>query len=171
MVTIHSGDDRLELRAPFHPALPFRAKQIGGRWRGADTGWIFALEHEDAVRSICSDIWGVDGREETARDAVTLRVEVDERTVVRSVFTAYSQPIYLVGREIADALKSRKTARPGRGIRFLVGRPCCLAHAQVYETYVPDGSVFVIRDVPRMAVPRFEQATGEAGSVQIDAAA
>ena len=52
MVTIRVAEGRLELRAPYHPALPFRSKQIGGKWLGPETGWVFPLEEEQALRRV-----------------------------------------------------------------------------------------------------------------------
>ena len=50
MVVISAASARLELKAPYHPTLPFRARQIGGVWLGAAIGWVFPLEQEQALR-------------------------------------------------------------------------------------------------------------------------
>ena len=89
MVAVLVKTDRLELRAPFHNALPYRSKSLGGRWKGAEVGWVFELVHEEAVRGLCFDLFGVDGREESLRDTVDLEVTVDEHVVQRTVFVAY----------------------------------------------------------------------------------
>jgi hypothetical protein len=41
MVVNRANGARLELEAPYHPALPYRARQVGGAWLGQATGWVF----------------------------------------------------------------------------------------------------------------------------------
>ena len=137
MVVIRANGARLELEAPYHPALPYRARQVGGTWLGSTTGWVFPLKAEQALRALCQDIWAVDGRIAALEDMVDLRITVDERVPFRSVFEARETPIYLVGREIAASLRNLRGARPGRGIRFLSGKPRCLASPSTWATSIP----------------------------------
>jgi hypothetical protein len=167
MVTIRVGKGRLELQAPYHPVLPFRSKQIGGRWFGDEIGWVFPLEAEQALRSVCLDIWAVDGSPASLDERVELQIAVDERTPVRSVFVAYQSSIFLVGREIAASLKNRRGARPGRGVRFLAGKPRCRLSSNSWMTVVPNGWVFIVRDVPVGAAGRFREVVGDAGQVEV----
>jgi hypothetical protein len=171
MVTIRIAPGRLELQAPYHPALPFRSKQIGGKWFGSEIGWVFPLEEEKALRALCFDIWAVDGLPASVEETVDLQITVDERTPVRSVFVAYEKPIYLVGREIAAALKTRRAARPGRGIRFLSGKPRCFVTPSIWMVTIPNGSVFIVRDVPAGAGERFRERVDGAGQVEVISAA
>jgi hypothetical protein len=167
MVVIRLGPERLELQAPYHPVPPFRSKQIGGRWLGPEIGWAFPLNEEPALRALCLDLWAVDGSPASGRETVEVQIAVDERAPIRSVFIAYESPIYLVGREIAASLKNQRGARPGRGVRFLSGRPRCFATSTTWMTTIPNGSVFVIRDVPTGAVGRLQEAVGGAGVVEV----
>ena len=166
MVVIRATAARLELEAPYHPALPYRARRAGGAWLGPATGWVFPLGAEQALRALCQDIWAVDGNIAAMQDLVDLQITVDERVPFRSVFEARETPIYLVGREIAASLRNLRGARPGRGIRFLSGKPRCLASPSTWATSIPDGAVFLIRDVPRGALGRFREAVGSAGHVE-----
>ena len=167
MVIISATEDRLELRAPYHPDLPSRAAQVGGRWRGSDIGWVFARDREAEVRSVCLGIWGHDGTPETAGDLVQIRISVNEHLLPRAVFEAMEQPVYLVGHEIAAALKNRRAARPGRGVRFLAGKPTCIACSNTWRTSIPNGAVFVVEAAPRSTVKRFRQEVGSAGSIEV----
>ena len=167
MVTIRIAHGRLELSAPYHPVLPFRSRQIGGKWLGSEVGWVFPLEEEDALRRVCLDIWAVDGSPSSSDAIVDLQITVDERTPVRSIFVAYQSPIFLVGREIAASLKNRRGARPGCGVRFLEGRPCCVSSSNSWMTMIPNGSILLVRDVPSVAINRFREAVGEAGRVDV----
>jgi hypothetical protein len=166
MVVISAASARLELKAPYHPTLPFRARQIGGVWLGAAIGWVFPLEQEQALRAVCLDIWAVDGTIAAKGDVIDLQITVGEGVPFRSVFEAHETPIYLVGREIAASLRNLRGARPGRGIQFLAGKPRCLTSPSTWSTSIPDGAVFVIRDVPRCAAKRFREAVGGAGLVE-----
>ena len=167
MVLVLAKADRVELRAPYHPTLPHRCRALGGRWQGAETGWVFAPDQEEALRAVCLDVFGLDGREEAPRDMVELRVVVDERAVIRTVFKAFGRPIFLLGRQIAAAVPNRKTARPGRGIRFIRGRPICRPSVDIWQVSVPNGSVFVMCDVPRVTVARLIATIGDAGSAEL----
>ena len=167
MVTIRIAQGRLELKAPYHPVLPFRSRQIGGKWLGPTVGWVFPLEEEEALRRVCLDIWAVDGSLPSSEKTVDLHVTVDERAPVRSIFVAYQSPIFLVGREIAASLKSLRGARPGRGVKFLTGKPCCVASSNSWMTIIPNGSMFIIPDVPSVAADRFREVVGNAGQVEV----
>jgi hypothetical protein len=167
MVTIRIAHGRLELRAPYHPILPFRSKQIGGKWLGSEVGWVFPLEEEEALRRVCLDIWAVDGSPSALDVTVDLQVTVDERAPVRAIFVAYQSPIFLVGREVAASLKNLRGARPGRGVKFLKGKPCCVSSSNSWMTIIPNESVFIICDVPSGAASRFQEVVGDAGKVDL----
>jgi hypothetical protein len=169
MVTIRIAHGRLELHAPYHPVLPFRSKQIGGKWLGPEVGWVFPLEEEEALRRVCLDIWAVDGSLSDLDEAVDLTITVDERAPVRAIFVAYQSPIFLVGREVAASLKNLRGARPGRGVKFLQGIPRCVPSSNSWMTVIPNGSVFIIRDVPSRAASRFREVVGDAGQVEVRA--
>jgi hypothetical protein len=167
MVIIREAAGRLELQAPYHPLLPIRSKQLGGTWLGSQTGWAFPLNQEPALRALCLDIWAVDGSPDSLQDMVTLHILVDEQTPIRRVFEAYEAPVYLVGREIAASLRNRRAARPGRGVQFLAGKPRCFVMPSIWTTSIPNGCEFIMRDVPRPAVARFQAAVGAAGRVVV----
>ena len=93
MALVVVKDDRVERRAPFDPGLPYRCRALGGRWKGAEVGWFFERGHEEALHAICVDLFGLDGRAESLKDAVDLEVTVDERAVSRTVFEVHGRPI------------------------------------------------------------------------------
>lgn len=171
MVLIKTNGDRFEITAPFHPELSRQAKRLGGAWRGVDVGWIFGLDHEAELRALCLRLWGVDGSPEAVADLVALRIEVDEQDLRNPIWQAHDEAVYLVGREIAASLRNRRAARPGRGVRFERGKPLCRAELNHFWTSIPNGSVFVLQDTPRMAIEHFEHAVAGHGRVQVVAAA
>jgi hypothetical protein len=79
------------------------------------------------------------------------------------VFEAHETPIYLVGRETDASVRNLRGARPGRGVRFLTGKPRCITSPSTWSTSNPNGAVFVIRNVPRCAIGRFREAVIGAG--------
>lgn len=167
MVLMQVKEDRLELRAPFHEGLPYRCRTLGGLWKGADVGWVFDRDREDALRAVCLELFGLDGREESLQDTIDLEVTVDEHVLQRVVFQACGRPVALLGREIAAPLPRRDVARPGRGVKFLKGRPFCRRSVETYLLSIPNGSVFMMRAVPRVTLDRLVTSIGDAGSVRI----
>ena len=165
--TVTVEDDRLELRAPFHSGLPYRSKSLDGRWKGAEVGWVLELARKEAVRGLCLDLFGLDGREKSLRDTVDLEVTVDEHVLQPTVFVAYGQPIAFLGREIAVPLPRRDVARPGRGVRFVKGRPSRQRSVESYLLSIANGSVFTVMAVPRVTLTRFTAAIGDAGAVRV----
>lgn len=166
MVQITTNPTHLTLQAPFHPSLSFHAKALNGRWKGQEIGWLFGHEHDAALRALCVRLWGVDGTPEAMAELVDLRITVEQRDIHASVWSAQNEALYLVGREIAASLKNRRAARPGRGVKFLRGQPCCKAELNHYWTSIPDGSVFTIKDVPVMAVAHMQRAVTGHGTIE-----
>lgn len=167
MIVIKMNAERLELHAPFHPSLSANARPLGGRWLGIDTGWVFPRMQEPELRALCIDLWGVDGTEAAAADTVHIQVTVGRLLVEDGVFSAFNEAIYLVGREIAASLKNRRAARPGRGVKFLVGSPRCKAEDSYFWTTIADGSVFVMADTPRMALGSIARELENHGHMQV----
>ena len=167
MVLVLVKEDRLELRAPFHGGLSYRCRGLGGRWKGVEVGWVFEREHEDAVRVICLDLFGLDGHPESLENTVDLEVTVDEQVVSRTVFETTGRPIAFLGREIAAPLPRKDVARPGRGVKFLKGRPLCRHSVESYLLSIANGSVFTVGAFPRLALDRFVGSIGDAGTVRV----
>jgi hypothetical protein len=115
-------------------------------------------------------MWGVDGTPEAFADLMQLRVEVDEQDIRYPIWEGYNNAVYLVGREIAASLKNRRAARPGRGVKFLSGKPNCRTYLNAYWTTVPNGSVFLLKETPRMAVDRIRSALDGHGRMEVLAA-
>lgn len=150
IVTVAGG--RVTLAAPFHPDMTHIAYGLRGRFLGKDVGWAFAPEHEPRLREICKLLWGVDGRPESMSDTATIVVTVDETSIDYPVFRKFNADIYLGGRQIAGVPKSRPVARPGKGVRFLAGKPALSREGLGVWLTIPTGAEFSMT-VPRMALP------------------
>src|SRR5215813_13408366 len=65
-VSIVDQDGRLAVSSPYHPNFPARARLLGGEWDVARRLWTFDAREDDRVRSLCREIYGTDGADETA---------------------------------------------------------------------------------------------------------
>lgn len=165
MAIITVSSDRVALQARYHPQLSERARRLRGRFHGKQTGWVFGMEHEQAVRDLCHALYGVDGRPETLAESVTLRIEACDRYVCPSTpWHAFNDDIWLCDRQIAVRPPGARIARPGRGVKFLAGLPHLSCSTISHDIRIDAGTVFLLKDVPRMALPRFEAALTDHGS-------
>ncbi|MBX0345947.1 hypothetical protein K2X14_14005 [Acetobacter sp. TBRC 12305] len=140
------------MAAPFHPDLSPIAYGLRGRFLGKDAGWAFAPEHETRLREICMHLWGVDGRPGSMADTASIVVAVEEMSIGTPIFRKFNADIYLGGRQIAGVPKSRPVARPGKGVRFLAGKPALSREGLGVWLTIPTGAEFSMT-VPRMALP------------------
>lgn len=54
---------------------------------------MFEREHEEVVRVICLNLFGLDGHPESLEDTVDLEVMVNEQVVSRTVFETTGRPL------------------------------------------------------------------------------
>lgn len=166
MAVLSPHADHLTLAAPFHPELSSLARRCQGRWRGKAVGWIFARDQEQALREGCLRLWGVDGRPETMQDHVTLRIEARDQVVEgASPWEAFNDDIWLCGRQIAVRPPRGRIARPGKGIKFLAGLPRLHIMTTHHVIHIERGTVFLMREVPRMTLPWLQAALERHGTM------
>lgn len=145
----------ITLDAPFHPELASQASPYRGRFVGKGK-WRFDSKWEPELRALCRRLFGVDGQAETAADQVDLTVAVHEHNVAYPMFRKFNGDIYLGGRQVAGILERRDIPRVGKGVKFLKGEPLLERKGLGRWLWVPCGAEFIIRGVPRMAVPFVE---------------
>jgi hypothetical protein len=141
VVTIRVTKGRLELQAPYHPILPFRSKQIGGKWLGSEIGWVFPLEEEQALRRVCLDIWAVDGSPTSFEKTVELQITVDERA--RSLNLRRLPEPDLPGRPRDRCLAQESTrgaSRPRREVSC--GKPALRLLVELMDDHHPQRGSF-----------------------------
>ncbi|AOX18644.1 hypothetical protein [Kozakia baliensis] len=167
MIIVSMHGAQLALQAPFHPQLGAEAHKLRGRFLGKQTGWVFDAAREHEVRAICGSLWGVDGTPEAAADTVTLTIEANEGWHPQMRWIGGAD-LWLCGRQVAVTMMPRRITRPGRGVKFLKGLPRArFGTLDAVETYLENGTVFTMKDVPRMAVPRFEAAVQTHGTLDV----
>jgi len=167
MIIVSPHGAGLALSAPFHPELSAEARRLRGRFLGKDVGWVFDAARESDLRTLCDRIWGVDGTPQAASDTVTIRVTALEgwSTDMRWIGGA---DLWLCGRQVAVTMAERRVSRPGKGVKFLEGRPRARFGAvDIVQTYLENGTVFTMKDVPRMALPRFQAAVDTHGELAV----
>jgi hypothetical protein len=147
---------QITLDAPYQPELAWQAGRYRGRFNRTRKCWVFDAKWEVELRAMCQQLYGVDGRPETAADVTDVTVTVEEMSVGYPLFRQFNADIYVGGRHVAGVLKSRPIARPGKGIRFLKGEPALDRQGLGWSLSIPSGSQFMMRAVPRMALPFLE---------------
>lgn len=142
----YKGEPAVKLVSPYHPDLPAKAKDIGGRFATAlngEKGWYFDPRDEERVLALARDVYGTDGR--TPVETVTIRVNLDSPRVLNG---NDALSYWYEGREIARARGRDSGARLSEGVVLVEGRVGsagsrnnpCITHKT--------GTVVEIRDVP-----------------------
>jgi len=167
MVVLSTVGAHIALNAPFHPDLSAHAARLSGRWRGKSIGWLFEAARENELRALCTELWGVDGSPEAAANTVTLQIETSEGWSTDMCWVG-GVSIWLCGRQIAVSMPERGITRPGKGVKFLRGLPRArFGTLDAVQTYLENGTIFALRDVPGMAVSRFEAAVAGHGVLSV----
>lgn len=151
IISLDNG--RIALQSPYHPDIPSRAKNIGGRWNSTRKQWTFDARDESAVRDLAREIYGTDGSQ--AADLVTIRVGVDRDADSSDTWFAY-------GRQIAHRRGRDEQVRLGEGVVIVEGGfPRSGGSVKYPQLRAESGTVLEIRDVPRTLVVDGEEIVGE----------
>ena len=141
-VRITERGGRVVLQSPYNPALPARAKRIGGRYDGNTKTWQFDPRDLDRVRELARDVYGTDG---TPTETVTVRHTVSESD-------ALERELWLYGRLIAQRRGRDEAVRLGDGVIIVEGRFLSWGGSIRNPALGGAGVVLEIRDVPRALV-------------------
>lgn len=137
-------ENEIHAFSDYHPHLPSRAKNLGGRWNGSC--WRFDVRDIDAVKNLYTSIYGTDGTAPTG-DLVTGRC-----TIENDDWTAYQSGLFLFGRQVAYATGRDSGARLSAGVVILKGGFTSGGSAKNWRTVGSEGTIFEMRDLPRGAV-------------------
>ncbi|MCO6011560.1 helix-turn-helix domain-containing protein [Actinoallomurus purpureus] len=146
-VKIETTEGRTYLTSPYNPAVPAKAKAIGGRWDGGRKAWHFDARDEDRVAALAREIYGTDGRAPEG-DLVTVRVKL-----VDHEGSKWDNHVEFAGRRIAE--------RPGRDmpVRFAANvvlvegtLPSSGGSMRYPNIDAGDDAIVEIRDLPRSAL-------------------
>lgn len=136
------ADDKIEVRTPYNPQFVSKIKTAGARWNAIDKAWTMHAANIDVAREILRAVYGRDDM--PAVDEKLVRVRV---TALQNI-SADRGPIVLLGRIIASARGRDSGARVGEGVAFTDGKPQSGGSVKNWTTEIPEGSVFVVADVP-----------------------
>lgn len=136
------ADDKIEVRTPYNPQFVSKIKTAGARWNAIDKAWTMHAANIDVAREILRAVYGRDDM--PAADEKLVRVRV---TALQNI-SADRGPIVLLGRIIASARGRDSGARVGEGVAFIDGKPQSGGSVKNWTTEIPEGSVFVVADVP-----------------------
>lgn len=89
-IVITNAGSTVTLRAPYDPAMPPRARAIGGLWEVTRGLWVFDIRDEVRVCELAREIYGTDGRAD--RPTVNVRVPVS---------SGYDAELRVAGRRLA----------------------------------------------------------------------
>jgi DNA repair protein RadC len=62
-LSIVEQDGRIAVSTPYHPNFPAKARSLGGIWDAAQRVWVFDAGDHERVKSLCREIYGMDGLE------------------------------------------------------------------------------------------------------------
>lgn len=138
-------DGKLLVESEYNPAFVQAARRLGGKWESPF--WSFDVRDEADVRALCLECYGTDGL--TAVELVDLQVTIPEDV---SEIGGRQDSIYLFGRVIARAWGRDSGAKLGNGIVIKQGGFSSGGSVKNWITAVQDGTVFIMRDVPKSLV-------------------
>jgi hypothetical protein len=148
-ITRNKEARRVYLASPYHPDMPSRAKQIGGKWEGTSKRWRFDERDELRVRELAVEIFGTDG--DDGAELVTLRVKIDDLARGQRV-------LFIAGREVAKRFHRDIDPQLGDGVIVVEGGFDDRGGSMKYPLLDPQPfTVLEVRDVPR---PLAEQVEG-----------
>ncbi len=138
-ITLTTLGNSLLLAAPFHPEMPARAREIGGRFDRDSRAWRFDIRDQARVEQLAADFYGY------------LPDATGETCTVRVTLTGYAIPqeVRFAGRVIARRYERDYAVRLPDNVVIVDGRfPArggSRANPAIGEC---DGVVLEIRDLP-----------------------
>jgi len=137
-VKITTNGNKITLSSPYHPNLPKRAKDLGGKWNGDARTWQFDVRDGERVRQMCREIYGTDG---TPTQTATIRMRLEG---------SQPQTIWQFGREIATRAGRDERVRLGDGVVLIEGEFAISGGSRQYPAIdnLRRPVVLEVRDVP-----------------------
>lgn len=138
-VIIRRVGDKVHVQSPYNTRFVSAAKTRSGKWSNPE--WVFDGRDEQWLRDTCLAVYGTDGV--TSVETVTLRV-----TFVEGYREGHS-PVMAAGRVVARATGRDSGAKLGDGVILLKGSFTSGGSVKNWTTVAREGTVVLLRDVPR----------------------
>jgi len=155
MITVTRIDNKLQVQSPYNPALPKRARAIGGDWDKTNSVWVFDLCDEELVRGVYTDIYSEWENEKTTRVRITLTDNMRSQD---------NAAVYICGVEIARASGRDSGAKISPRVRWVSGDlPDSGGSTKYWRTCIDAPAVFDIVDFPEAALDKLTTQTTDRG--------
>lgn len=139
-IKLETQGEKLIVKAPFHPEMSPKARDLGGKWDSKQSVWTFDPRDEQAVREMLIALFGTDGS------------PVATTTVLHEVTTkeAAEPQLWLCGRKVAERVTRDSKVRLGQGVRYSDPEKMFPERggSAKYPALEGTGVVLEIRDVP-----------------------
>lgn len=145
------GKEFIRVNSPYNPSFIKRAKEIRGKYNGADSikAWEFPVESKSKLDSLLSTIYG------------TTDGSVSEKVAVRLTFLetviAEQDSIIIAGRIIAIGRGRDTGAKCGRDITFDEGNMGTDGSRKNWHTFIEEGSVFEVFEFEKAALKQLDK--------------
>lgn len=145
-IRINITENKASVYTPYNREFVTKIKTIGGaKWNGE--AWVIPVNAVDDCRKILKDVYGETDLPDTS-EKLTVKV------TLHRYLAEEREPIVMFGHTIASAFSRDSGARVESGVRFVSGKPESGGSRKNWETYIPEGCVFIIEGVSK---ERFEQ--------------
>ena len=134
-------DGGFAVKSPYNADFVAHCRRLGGKWNGGEKYWAFPALVREQVLAVLSEIYGW----KPDSKAVTVKI-----TAKRSL-DARRDAIRFAGRVVAEASGRDTGARLGADVIMLDGKINSGGSMKNWETYIYEGSVFIMRNVPDSA--------------------
>lgn len=147
---IEMNADRASVFTPYNADFVRRLKGgIGGaKWNPSEKCWTVPASSVDAVREIMMDVYGETDVPEAAAK-LKLRVKATD------ILTEGRGPVTLFGKTVSSARGRDSGAFAGDGVCFVAGNPTSGGSVKNWTSVVPEGSEFILSDVPQSLYDRY----------------
>jgi hypothetical protein len=146
-ITISRNDGKITVRTPYNPTFPARARNMGGKWSGTSTAWVFDARDEQRVRKLCVDIFGTDGT-----PVALATVQLDAALWYRiGNHQGDEKEMYFAGRKVASRQTRDSSVQLGEGVIIISGKFPSSGGSMKYPGLAiesKDNLFLEIRDVP-----------------------
>lgn len=135
--------NKIAVKTPYNSKFVKTCRSLNGEWDGEC--WTFPLDLKDIIRERMMEIFGRDDR---PCKLFTVKV-----TAVNGFYEA-RKGIELFGRPICQAFGRDGGTRICKGVSFVKGIPDSGGSIKNWSTEIPEGCVFIVRNVPEKMIEK-----------------
>jgi hypothetical protein len=165
-IKIEKKDGKIYVTSDYHSDLPWRAKELGGRWQPATKSWAYDEAKIDQVKAIYTKVYGIYGDipvagDDTA-DTVHVRITFDDGAEVTN------RGIYFGGHCIAWATGRDSNGRLSDKATLIKGNVTSGGSRANWRTVVEPGTIIDVYDIPATAATSVAKEAAAKDGITID---